>query len=67
MVPIYNKKLLICSKCGKIIGEDRLDDIPIGTVFALKRDGFKRNRVFCSQIEFEKFYEENPSEYFTNN
>ena len=58
LVPEVHK--IICSKCGIVIGEDRIDDIPIGTVFALKQDGFKENRVFCNQKEFDKFYSSHP-------
>lgn len=56
-------KMLICSECECIIGEDKLDDILIGTIFALKKDGFKENRAFCGKRKFDSFYEKHPEEH----
>jgi len=50
-VPIY------CSECGfKIADDNNYDLLPIGTVFALKYDGFKVDRVFCGPNHFTEFY-----------
>lgn len=55
-------KLIYCSECGLKIGEDRLNDIPIGTIFALRMNGFKEDRVFCGKSEFDNFYSKHPKE-----
>ena len=59
---IFSSPIVVCSRCGHVIGIDRLDDIPIGTIFALKKDDFKENRAFCNKKEFDFFYVEHPEE-----
>jgi len=54
---------IFCSECGgRIAKDDKYELLPFGTVFALKRDGFKENRAFCGDTEFKTFYSKNMDE-----
>ena len=66
MVEYKNRiESLYCSQCKREIwvGDPHIRYmLPIGTVLAPMEDGFEKNRGFCNQNCFDKFYIEHSEE-----